>query len=235
MNDAVFKMSIIDSIKVCQDCRVYKGQRSSNDERKVVMPIIKSIDDYSNYVTKLQERGEYDILLSDESMFQFEKMKRSTVIDKKTVKFDYYRYCFIQSPFRRISFEEFCDGISNEDIAINGEWYREMYEHECDKEQNNFPLYIRYDVDLNGYRPNCHSYAHLHIGFYKGFRMPVSLLLTPRAFVCLALKLAYSNRWEEEIVSHSRIKERVYAAMKNQCDNKNPYWESSEKNDLYLL
>lgn len=235
MNDAVFTMSINESIKVCQDCKVYKGQCSSDEERKVVMPPIGSLDDYAKYVIELQTRGEYDILLTDESMFQFEKLKKTIPVNNKPVKYDYFRYCFIQSPTKKISFEDYCDGIDEDEIKQNEEYYREMYENDNNQVYNNFPLYLRYDVDLKGYNPNSHSYAHLHIGFFDGFRMPVSILLTPKAFVCLALKLAYPESWKEEVVSHSNIKERVYAALKSQCLNdKNPYWEPTEENDLYL-
>ena len=83
MNDALFRMSISDSIEVCQACGVYKGQCCSNEERKFVMPLISCIGDYSAYVKELQSRGEYDILLADESMFQFNKSKKETVIDGK--------------------------------------------------------------------------------------------------------------------------------------------------------
>lgn len=235
MNDATFLMSINQAIDVCKDCKVYKGQRSSDEARKVVMPVIKSINDYLKYVTDLQTKGEYDILLQDDSMFQFEKTKKEINENKKKIKYDYYRYCFIQSPTRRMSFQEYCQGIDDSEIATNEEYYREMYEHDNDMVNNFFPFYLRYDVDYKGYQANSHSYAHLHIGFQEGYRMPVSLILTPKSFVCMTLKLVYSDLWRDEIVSRSNIKERIYTALKSQCLNeKNPYWTFEETNDIYL-
>lgn len=235
MNDATFLMSINQAIDACKDCKVYKGQRSSDEARKVVMPVIKSMNDYSKYVFDLQTKGEYDILLQDESMFQFEKKKKEIIENKRKVKYDYYRYCFIQSPIRRMSFQDYCQGIDEEDVVCNEEFYREMYEHDSDMVNNNFPFYLRYDVDYKGYQANSHSYAHLHIGFQEGYRMPVSLILTPKAFVCMTLKLVYSDLWRDEIVSHSKIKECIYAALKSQCMvEKNPYWTTEETKDIFM-
>ena len=235
MNDATFLMSINQAIDACKDCKVYKGQRSSDEARKVVMPVITSIGDYSKYVLDLQTKGEYDILLQDDSMFQFEKAKKEIIENKRRKKYDYYRYCFIQSPIRRMTFQEYCQGIDDLEIAINEEYYREMYEHDSDMINNNFPFYLRYDVDYKGYQANSHSYAHLHIGFQEGCRLPVSLILTPKAFVCMTLKLVYSDLWRDEVVRLSNIKERIYSALKSQCQNdKNPFWTPEEAKDLYL-
>lgn len=233
MNDALFLMSIEDAIKVCQSCKIYKGQCSSKEPRKVIMPPIHSLEEYLKYVNDLQTKGEYDILLSDDSMFQFEKSHKEILDNKKKKKYEYYRYCYVQSPIRRLSFEEYCKDF---DIEGNEEYYREMYELDNDNMgYNNFPFYIRYDVDLKGYLPNSHSYAHLHIGFQEGYRLPVSIIMTPKAFVCMILKIVYSEQWKNEIINHSNIKERVYSALKTQCLNeKNPYWETCEENDLYI-
>lgn len=235
MNDITFLMSINQAIEACKDCNLYKGERSSNAARKVVMPVITSISDYSKYVNDLQTKGEYDILLQDDSMFQFEKGKKEIIENKRKIKYDYYRYCFIQSPTRRMSFQEYCQGFEESEISTNEEYFREMYEHDNDMVNNNFPFYLRYDVDYKGYKANCHSYAHLHIGFQEGYRMPVSIILTPKAFVCMTLKLAYSDAWRDEIVTHSDIKERIYSALKSQCLNeKNPYWLVEETKDIFL-
>lgn len=227
-------MSISESVKVCQDCGIYKGQCSSAEERKVIMPPISNINEYTKYVKDLQIRGEYDILLKDDSMFQFDKLKKEIIVNKKKVQYDYYRYCFIQSPTVRMTFDEYCEGWADDD-SLNIELMKEMYENDMDIIENFFPFYMRYDVDYKGYLPNSHSYAHLHIGFSEGYRMPVSLILTPKAFVCMILKLAYSDVWKQKVVSSSDIKGRVYAALKSQCcKEKNPYWESTEEDDLYI-
>ncbi len=235
MNDAIFRMSISEAIEVCQACRIYKGQCCSNEERKVVMPLISCIGEYTAYVKNLQSRREYDILLADESMFQFDKSKKETIVEGKKRKYDYFRYCFIQSPTKMVSFEEYCKDLDNDEVSGNEEFLREMYETDGDVVEDTFPLYLRYDVDYKGYLPNSHSYAHLHIGFKDGYRLPVSLILTPKAFVCMVLKLVYSDIWKDEVVSHSNVCERVYSALKSQCNkDKNPYWNRCEENDLYI-
>ena len=65
--------------------------------------------------------------------------------------------------------------------------------------------------------------------------MRVSLILTPKSFVCMTLKLVYLDLRHDEIVSHSNIKERIYTTMKSQCLNeKNPNWAPEEIKDIYL-
>ena len=199
------------------------------------MPLISSIEDYCAYVNDLQMKGEYDILLEDNSMFQFCKSKKEIYLDGKKRKYDHFKYCFFQSPAIKMSFEEYCKDWKDEEISDNLDYLREMYELEENVILDTFPLYLRYDVDYKGYFPNCHSYAHLHIGFKEGYRMPVSIILTPKAFVCMSLKLVYSDKWKDKIVSHSNVRERIYSGLKNQCfRDKNPHWDRCEEDDLFI-
>ena len=236
MNNALFGMSIKDAADICKECGVLKSYIKSAAARKVVMSPIDKFEDYKQYATDLQVKGEYDILLNDDSLFQFEgNLNKDIIVDGKKIKYDHYKYLFVQSPYRRLTFDEYMDGIDRDEPDYNEELYREMFENDSLLGDNPFPFYLRYDVDMKGYKPNSHSYAHLHIGFNEGYRMPVSLILTPKAFVCMVLKLVYPNQWNDNIVSVSRRMEKVYSSLKSQCiDNKNPYWIDCEQKDLFI-
>lgn len=235
MNNSLFIMSIKEAAKVCEDCGVLKSYIRPSSFN-VVKPDIKNFSDYKTYVNELLIRGEYDILLSDDSLFQFEiNLNKSITVDGKKVKYDYYKYTFAQASERRLGFDEYMEGIDRSSPDYNEELYREMYENDSPLGENYSPFYIRYDVDYKGYLPNSHSYAHMHLGFKEGYRMPVSLILTPKAFVCMVLKLVYSTQWKEKIISDSGTKARTYSALKTQCLNEpNKYWTSEERVDLYI-
>ncbi len=236
MNNALFIMSIKEASDICKECGVLKNHLKSNADRKVRMTQINKFEDYKKFATELQMKGEYDILLDDDSLFQFEgNLNKEIEVNGKKEKYDYYKYLFVQSPNRRLTFNEYMDGIDRTDPDYNEELYREMFENDSVLGDNLFPFYVRYDVDMKGYKPNSHSYAHLHIGLKEGYRMPVSLILTPKAFVCMVLKLVYPSQWDERIVSVIKNREKYYNSLKSQClGNKNPHWEDCEKDDLFI-
>ncbi len=82
-------MSIKEAAKVCEDCGVLKSHIRPSSFN-VVKPDIKNFSDYKTYVNELLIRGEYDILLSDDSLFQFEiNLNKSITVDGKKVKYDF--------------------------------------------------------------------------------------------------------------------------------------------------
>lgn len=236
MNDCLFRMSIADSVKVCKECSLLKDSRDESNPFSVTMPEINDLDTYCRYVENLQTHAAYDILLNDDSMFQFAKCDKPRP-DNPRKKYEYLKYVYVQCPYQIMAYEDFCReiGIDVEEEGYNEEYNREIYENGCDRKPIQFPFYLRYDVDLKGYHPNSHSFAHLHIGFREGYRMPVSLILTPKAFVCMVIKLVYSQEWKDHILADSRIRTHTYESLKSQCNNnKNPHWAEMEKLDLYI-
>ncbi len=196
--------------------------------RSVIKRHIENIKQYKEFVDEILYRNEYDILLCDDSFFQFDRSS----INGKIV----YKYVFMQNPGIRMPFNEYCinNGIDLEDENI--EYYREIYdddETEYFYKMLQFPLYLRYDVDDKGYVPNLHSYAHLHIGLSEDVRLPVSKILTPPTFVNLVLKMIYPDNWEI-ILSESVRDSDIYNFKKLCNDISDNLWQPCEQKDVYL-
>lgn len=196
--------------------------------RSVIKRHIKDVKQYKEYVDEILLRNEYDILLYDDSFFQFDR----NCNDGKII----YKYVFMQNPGVRMPFNEYCikNEIDLEDENID--YYREIYDNDETEDSYKmlqFPLYLRYDVDDKGYVPNLHSYAHLHIGLSEHVRLPVSKILTPPTFVSLVLKMLYPDNWRN-ILSES-LKDFDIYNFKQLCNNiSGDLWQSCEQKDVYL-
>lgn len=175
-----------------------------NRNRSCIKRNIENIAEFKSYVDEILFRQEYDILLKDDSFFQFERNMRGDQI--------VYKYVFMQNPLIKISFDDYCKkyqiDLEYEDIDCIKDIYNEDESEEVCK-MLNFPLYIRYDVDDRGYIPNLHSYSHLHIGVSEDIRIPVSKILSPPAFVNLVIKMVYPSNWKH-IISASLNDSKIY-------------------------
>lgn len=197
-------------------------------------------DHYADSVKEISRKGTYkqiydeicktysfDILLSDDSIFQFHKNVGN------------YRYCFVQNPSVKYSWEEYLckNGLKMEDLPEEEyNLYRSYYdnnEEDCFRNVYN-PMYIRYDVSGEEYSECCHPYSHLHIGLHNELRIPVSKILTPEQFTEFSVKMTYRALWVE-MFKKGEISE-FHKQVKQGCEKvDDKYWSIEDKLDLYMV
>ena len=152
---------------------------------------ISRIGSYQEIYNEVVNTYSYDILLKDGSVFQFHKEDEEEV----------YRYCFIQNPRMKLSWEDFLHKIGleeNEEQPISEvmQWqaYYDNDEDDC-FDINNYPVSIRYDASESEYVEGEHPFSHFHIGIHNDIRIPISLILTPEMFTEFIVKMVYRKEW----------------------------------------
>ena len=217
-----------EAVNLLEYCALHKDSIiKANRQRNIIKREINTLQAFIEYVDAVLYSYDFDILLPDDSFFQFNKYS----INGEEV----YRYVFMQNPKRKISFDEFCvkNGIDKNDGYIDS--IREIYDDDESPEVMTliqFPLYLRFDVDKKGYNPNLHSYAHLHVGTFGDARIPARQILTPPAFVSMVIKMIYPNNWERML---NLQKGNQLYDFKRQCQKvEKTYWNIMEDRDIFL-
>lgn len=231
MNKGAFFTSINSAADILRKLKFLKDRRQIliGQYSQASLEIANCGDLKTIYDIAIDNR-DYELLLDDDSIFQFNKNG------------DSYRYAFIQSHVTYYSFLDFLaeifdedeipkDNDSLEEIRID---YAEDYEQRRNEQKLNLgAMYIRYDADAKGYRPNFHSYAHFHIGINNSFRLPSSIILTPLSFVLFVLKHVYISLWE--IALKERIINDEIFQFKQLCENvPEDLWCQQEKMEFYI-
>lgn len=217
-----------EAVDLLEYCALYKDSIiKDNRQRNIIRRGISSLPAFIKYVDDVLCSYDFDILLQDDSFFQFNKCSTNGE--------EVYRYVFMQNPKKKISFDEFCvkNGIDKDDAYIDS--IREIYDDDESPETMKliqFPLYLRFDADKKGYSPNLHSYAHLHVGISGDARIPARQILTPPAFVSMVIKMIYPAKWERML--NLQKGSRLYD-FKKQCQKvEKAYWDIVEDRDIFL-
>lgn len=193
MTDRSFDIRIEQNVKPFLEkmgifqCNIY--DRKNHYAKRVKE--ISRIGSYQEIYNAVVTTCSYDILLKDGSVFQFHK------VDGK----EEYRYCFIQNPRMKLSWEDFLRKIGveeNDDQPIPDvmQWqaYYDNDEDDC-FDINNYPVSIRYDASESEYVEGEHPFSHFHIGIHNDIRIPISLILTPEMFTEFIVKMVYRKEW----------------------------------------
>lgn len=238
MNLSNFEISIKESKNLLKKTYFFKeiGVKSINNEG-VSDAFIKA-SYKSNYFDAYKagiENKDYDILLIDNSFFQFEFKQNAN-------HFPLVRFAFFQNPQLYISYEDYLnilrqDGIieieTNDEI---GDSLTEEYEQFLlEQEMNPLTTTIRYDVDITAYKPLVHSTAHLHIGHSNNIRIPCDKILTPLNFVLFVLKHTYYSEWKILLKKNNKELEEAIKRAKKSCTKiVGKYWLTGEQDELFL-
>lgn len=231
MNEAVFKISVKETVDFLKSISLFKDYRLLKDiglYKEETIEVSKT-NDYLKIYDVIVNNNDYDILLFDDSIFQ---------LSNKGGK---CRYAFMQCTHKPLTFEEFMYETFGGEFDTGGEPlsafyadFEEDYNQRRDEQQiNTNAVYFRYDTDELGYLPNVHSYAHLHVGLNNSIRIPCSRELTPFAFVLFAVKHVYLQYWKEAIIKE-RINENLYSFKKKCNPLEKEHWKEMEKRDLYI-
>lgn len=225
MNEAQFNISLKEATDLLRACDVLK-EPNVGKNKKSINRDITDLTSYKNCLNGILDNFAYDLLLDDDSIFQFDRYE----VNKEVV----YRYVFMQNPLsRKISYEEFC--TKNNLSTAEMDDFREYYEDDSSPDtitEINFPLYLRFDVNKLGYKPALHSYAHLHIGVYEDLRIAARRLITPAAFVAFVIKMIYPQKWES--LQNQECKYSRYNFKKNCQEINTAYWDSIEEYYIHL-
>jgi hypothetical protein len=228
------KQSINESIKVLKYLNLYKGIGNKSlgnhsDAFKKVSRKNRHVDIYNVAI----ENQDYEILLIDDSNFQFG-------VDNKTL-----RYAFIENPNVYVTKEDFltyqysADDLlaftDEELIELQNSIDEEEYEQYLNEQDLNLEAHIiRYDLDTRGYDPLVHSYSHIHVGLNKNLRIPCSKVLTPLSFIFFTIKHTYYKEWKKGIVD-SNLQLQLLTSKKACLDLPKEKWVELEKHEFYLL
>ncbi|KAA6339265.1 hypothetical protein EZS27_012783 [termite gut metagenome] len=226
MNDASFKIFIEREIPAfLKKMDLFKGKG------------VKKIGDHSDEFKKISRKNihtelysvaiknlDYEILLSDDSIFQFSKNQSE------------FRYAFIQTPYINVSKEDFINlQFTHDELSqLNKEEYddfvntireEDFEQFRCEQSINPKSHIIRYDIDKKNYLPLIHAYSHLHIGPNDYIRIPCSILLTPLSFAQFVIKNTYP-------INHTIYIQHI-AHKGDKIDSK--FWKGEEEREVFFI
>lgn len=234
ISEALFNISLKDSIKLIKQVNLFKGVGPKNigdysDEFKKVCRNNKHIETYNT----IRDNLDYEIVLNDDSFFQF------------SIEKNYLRFSFIENPnfnytkydYLKISYpDEDVYALSEDEISelINENEFEQFLN---EQEINSNLIYIRYDYDIKGYKPLLHSQSHLHIGFNENSRISASIVFTPLQFVTFCIKQSYYDLWKIHFESIDvKVISSQLNSIKNQCPkiSDKKIWDDIERNEIYI-
>lgn len=232
MTEGKFFSSINQSVNLLKKFNLLKsrGSKGNGNYSEEFLKISKNNNVVQTYQCAIQNK-DYDLLLIDDSIIQFQKVN------------DDLRYAFIQNPFNYVSKEEYISIVySQEELTEYSELSLEELINDNEYEQflneqslNSISNYFRYDYSTKGYQPLIHSCSHLHIGQNENVRIPISKIITPLKFTKFCIKNTFFNKWKTQFEIEPQFINEVIQ-MKNDCHPLPPEkWHINENNDLHLI
>lgn len=236
MNESQFNISVNNAYKFLKHCNLFrmKGIKSLvehgvSDEFKEASQGGKYYDAY----TKGLENYDYDVLLMDQSFFQFEYLHKQDC--------DEIRYAFFQNPIDFISYKEYleidpvCSSLDESIDEIGDIFYGEYQQFLDEQEMNSVYTTIRYDSDLSNYLPLIHSVSHIHIGHNNNVRIPINKLISPLRFVAYVVKHVYYYLWKDLVSNDLVYLKSILEESNHGCQLLDgSKWNSVEELELYL-
>lgn len=177
------------------------------------------------YKTAIQNL-DYDILLFDDSIFQFSFINSTD--NGKVIRYAYYQF-----PFDILPYDEYLreNGFSYEEV---GDYFLEEYGQQvAEARLNNSALAIRYDFSIEEYASGIHPASHFHVGLNNHFRLPIAYYLTPTMFGVFIIKQIYYEQWKQ-FLSNTSFRHK-FEKFKKQCMQlEHLYFNALDKKELYL-
>lgn len=184
-------------------------------------------DDYRKTYYAARKNHDFDLLLWDQSIFQFTyEVNAQNEINK-------LRYAYLEPPNYIIPYDDFLKEL-NLDYQECGDIFYEEYEQyksEAKLKQSVTP--VRYDYDAEMYRGLRHPISHLHIGHNNNVRIPMSFIFSPKAFVAFIIRQVYYDKWKCLLDDKSYLK--AYSSLKSVCIKlDDDVFNTQEKNDFFI-
>lgn len=239
MTISQFEASLSESRKLLAELGFLKMKGIKSVSKDGVSPEFQRAslkDDYPRMYSIGKKHFDFDILLPDESFFQFSYDASSAT------QLPDIRYAFFQNPAYYKTYEEYieqlrADGVIENETAeeIGGMLLEEYDQFLLESQLNAASTMIRYDVDSLRHSPLIHSIAHFHIGHNTDIRIPCNKVLTPMKFVLFVLKHIYYYQWKEFIENKNTHLVTALGSAKNYCSKlRPPAWVAIEEQELFL-
>lgn len=226
MNIGKFKSSLDNSASLLKKNALLRlhNQRSKSLLKKNIEVFRKEniVDIYKLAIINF----DYDILLFDESILQFEFTKFEECIN--------LRYVYCQFPYDFPTYKTYLKSNGYDYNEVREE-FRDDYEQEVSEaEFKKICIYIRYDYDPLLYKPILHAASHLHFGNSNKIRIPISRIISPCSFVLFVLKQVYYKEWIR-LMGNSNFKNK-FLDIKSSCTPllDSEIFKDLDKKELYL-
>lgn len=149
-------------------------------------------NNYFDFYRTLVENADYDILLKDNSIFQFSNDS------------DVLRFAFYPCP-DELDYNGFLENVLEVKYSEVGDTMFDLYSDYINQ-LSEFIVRtpIRYDFDASLYIENEHSASHIHFGFNKDFKINCDKELLPSLFVLFVIQNYYYDLWKQnkDIYNH---------------------------------
>lgn len=243
MNQAIFIDSLKKTKKLLKELRLSKHEGIKNTFKDGVSEEFRKASQQKDYFKLFKtavKNFDYDLMMYDESIFQFSFLK------KKQNPIPEIRFAFFQNPQLYISYSDYLKYLQkenlideDEDLEDIGMLYENEYNQFCIEQQlNTSNTTIRFDVDEPRHAPLIHSVAHFHFGHVTTVRIPCDKIITPLGFVVFILKHCYYKEWKNliktkdksliEILNNQRKHFPLLKSLKQPC------WHDDEEKELYV-
>ncbi|NGZ69231.1 DUF2290 domain-containing protein [Vibrio aestuarianus subsp. cardii] len=184
-----FTQSIIATINLADDLGMLfqAGAANSLNVSYEVKKITRNAVSYREVYDAISTQQEFNLMLSDQSVFQFTENKAQEDI----------RLVYYPSPYQFVEYQslkrEAIELLNSQELTeVEFEQYITEAEFTCD-----IPV-IRYDLSLGQHCELYHPAAHFHIGFFAENRWSVNRVLTPYSFFMTILLNYYPKIWASE-------------------------------------
>jgi hypothetical protein len=180
---------------------------------------------YHNFYNEIYDVAlnnfDYDILLNDDSFFQFSFRNENVSM------------AFYPKPIIYKSYKDFITDIYNEDLISmselelfefenntlsDGDFYSEYEQYLLEKQTLSNIVPLRFDFDNKYYHPVYHPLCHLHIGCSNDIRIAFDKHPTPHLFGLFVLKNYYPNSFFDiDEVKNKIINPKIVFPDKKTC------------------
>jgi hypothetical protein len=237
MSLAAFNSSLRESKVFLNKINLFKSQGIkilSRDDVSQEFKTASQKDDYFQLYKCAIMNFDYDILLLDDSIFQY------TYKDIPG-KLPSLRFAYFQNPQEYKSYEEFLDYLRDKNIIeeetneeIGNDFEEDYQQFLTEQNVNTSSISIRYDLDAGNYKPLIHSTSHIHIGHQNNIRIPCNKILTPLKFTVFVLKHVYYYQWKELVEDENSHLIRSLDAKLACVSLTSESWTDIENKELFL-
>lgn len=187
-----------EGVSLLEECDLLKSINSSRkmnfDKSKFSKEFISISqgESYKEIYDTAMNKGDYDILLVDNSFFQFS-------YEESNNKLNQIRYAYYNVPYEVETYKEFLNGEGFSYNDVEDEFIEIYEQYIAEAELKNQVIPIRYDYDLKGYKPIIHTSSHMHIGHNNDLRIPCNKIFLPQVFITFIIRHVYFNEFEKRM------------------------------------
>lgn len=183
--------------------------------------------DYVKTYMIAMENNDYDILLKDDSFFQF-------TYDNSDIKI--IRYAYYENPFKYKTYEEFIFSELGSLSEDEGDLFLPEYEQYISESSIKLsinPMRFDYDGNDEHYKEMLHTGSHIHIGHNNEIRLPSKYLLTPLGFVIFVLRNQYLTYYKE-LLQEEKLKNIILKEKKAFSKCPTILFKEDDESQLYF-